>query len=128
MDESSHEMSDIAFGLFDRWGDLKQDYVSHPIKKGRGALGKELNKGEFLMIESFEVHKDYRRKGSDCLTSYGHMFRRHHATANSPSLGRRTLTETCTATGPSILQSTLRFLKHFKRQNNHSSELLNFVE
>lgn len=62
IDEPSEATSDMAFGIFDRWGNLQKDYISHPVKKGTGVWGKELNKGSILFIESIEMDKDHRRQ------------------------------------------------------------------
>lgn len=34
MEEPSQELAELAFSLFDRWGNVRSDYISHPVKKG----------------------------------------------------------------------------------------------
>ena len=64
MEEPSQELAELAFGLFDRWGNIKSDYLEHPVKKGSGVWGKELNRGSFLYVENLKVNKDHYRQGS----------------------------------------------------------------
>ena len=63
MEEASDHTSTVGFGLFNRWGCLKSEYMTHPVKKGTGVWGPELNKGRFALIEYFEVKEEYQRKG-----------------------------------------------------------------
>ena len=63
MEAPTHELSELAFGLFDRWGNIKSDYLEHPVKKGSGVWGKELNRGSFFYIENLKVDKDHYRQG-----------------------------------------------------------------
>ena len=63
MEEISHDAANLAFDIFDRWGCLKSEYQRHPIKKGNGVWGPELNSGRFLLIETVAVGEHYQRKG-----------------------------------------------------------------
>ena len=63
MEEISNDTADLAFDIFDRWGCLKSAYQCHPIKKGTGVWGPELNSGLFLLIETMAVGEQYQRKG-----------------------------------------------------------------
>ena len=63
MDDPTKTTSQLAFGIFDRWGNLKPQYIHHNFKKGTGVWGKELNHGRILWIEQIDVHPDYRRQG-----------------------------------------------------------------
>lgn len=63
MEEPSNDTATIGFGVFDRWGCLKPQFMSHPVKKGTGVWGPELNEGRFLQIELLSVRKSHRRKG-----------------------------------------------------------------
>ena len=63
MEEYSNDAANLAFDVFDRWGCLKSAYQSHPVKKGTGVWGPELNRGRFLLIEEMSVGERYQRKG-----------------------------------------------------------------
>ena len=63
MEAPTQELSELAFGLFDRWGNIKSEYLEHPVKKGSGVWGKELNRGSFFYIENLKVDKDHYRQG-----------------------------------------------------------------
>ena len=63
MEELTRDFFELAFGLFDRWGNLKSELRNHPIKKGTGVWGEELDEGKFLLIEEFTIDENHRRKG-----------------------------------------------------------------
>ena len=63
MEEFSNDAANLAFDVFDRWGCLKSAYQCHPIQKGTGVWGSELNSGRFLLIEHMSVGEQYQRKG-----------------------------------------------------------------
>ena len=63
MEEISNDAANLAFDVFDRWGCLKSAYQRHPIKKGTGVWGPELNSGRFLLIETLAIEEQYQRKG-----------------------------------------------------------------
>lgn len=63
MEELSIDTATVGFSVFNRWGCLKSEFLSHPIKKGTGLWGPELNQGRFLLIETFSIQEDYQRKG-----------------------------------------------------------------
>lgn len=63
MEEPTNDLSELAFSLFDRWGNLKSELRNHPIKKGTGIWGEELDEGKFLLIEEFTIDENHRRKG-----------------------------------------------------------------
>jgi len=63
MGEPSEETSSLAFDLFDRYARLKQELIEHPIKKGSGVWGKELNSGDILLIELLSIEKYFRGHG-----------------------------------------------------------------
>ena len=63
MEEPSQDTSALAFDLFDRYGCLKREFIEHPVKKGSGLWGKELDAGDLLLIESITVEKDHQRQG-----------------------------------------------------------------
>ena len=57
MEEPTHDTCELAFDLFDRWGCVKDDFLRHPIKKGTGVWGKELNEGVILLFEYISVDR-----------------------------------------------------------------------
>lgn len=63
MDEASQSASDLSSALFDRWGCLQSHFYEHPIRKGTGVWGRELDDGPFLLIEILSIYKEYRRQG-----------------------------------------------------------------
>lgn len=63
IEEPTSDTSEMGFDLFDRWGNLKNEYIQHDVKKGTGVWGKELNKGHILLIEYVNVDMDHRRQG-----------------------------------------------------------------
>lgn len=63
MEEPSNDTATVGFGIFNRWGCLKSEFLSHPIKKGTGVWGRESNRGRFLLIEKLSIHEKYQRKG-----------------------------------------------------------------
>jgi GNAT superfamily N-acetyltransferase len=63
MEEPCQELSSIAFELFDRYGRLKKELKDHPIRRGTGIWGSELDLGALFIIEYMLIEKDWRRKG-----------------------------------------------------------------
>lgn len=63
MEGPSEELSNVAFDLFDRYGRLKRELINHTIRKGTGVWGKELDYGDFFLIENLRIGSDWRRKG-----------------------------------------------------------------
>ncbi|KAL6240818.1 hypothetical protein RBB50_012233 [Rhinocladiella similis] len=63
MEQPSRETSMLAFDLFDRYGRLRPEFKTHPVMKGTGVWGQELDHGDILLIEEIFVDKDYRRQG-----------------------------------------------------------------
>jgi len=53
----------LALGLFDRYGRLKEEISQHPLRRGSGVWKKELDDGNLVLIEEVEVERNYRRKG-----------------------------------------------------------------
>jgi GNAT superfamily N-acetyltransferase len=62
MEEPCQELSSIAFELFDRYGRLRTELKDHPIQKGTGVWGSELDLGSFFVIEDLLIDKEWRRK------------------------------------------------------------------
>ena len=63
MEEPSNDSATVGFGVFNRWGCLRSEFLTHPIKKGTGVWGPELDKGRFLLIETLSIQGDYQRRG-----------------------------------------------------------------
>lgn len=63
MGERSEDLADLAFNLFDRWGCINDDILYHPVKKGTGIWGEELNRGKILLFQSLTAEEDVRRQG-----------------------------------------------------------------
>ena len=63
MEEASHDLKEFCLHLSDRWGNLKSEYLKHPIKKGTGVWGKEFNKGAILLITEVYVYQNFRHQG-----------------------------------------------------------------
>ncbi|KAG4429733.1 hypothetical protein IFR05_014784 [Cadophora sp. M221] len=63
MEEPCQELSDIVFKLFDRYGRLKEEYITHPVRKGTGYWGAELNFGNLFILEHVAIKRDFRRMG-----------------------------------------------------------------
>jgi GNAT superfamily N-acetyltransferase len=64
MEGPSQDMSALAFGVFDRYGYLQTNLKEHPVRRGTGVWGSELDTGPLLLIECFEIiDKEWRRKG-----------------------------------------------------------------
>lgn len=63
MEEPTQDLAELAFDLFDRWGCVKDDFLYHPVKKGTGTWGEELNGGKILFFQSLTVEENFRRQG-----------------------------------------------------------------
>ncbi|GAB1217283.1 hypothetical protein ATERTT37_006519 [Aspergillus terreus] len=53
LEEPSEETCDVAFHVFDRYGTVKAKYKDHPVQKGTGVWGNELDHGPLFLIENF---------------------------------------------------------------------------
>ncbi|KAF4169680.1 hypothetical protein CNMCM6936_006839 [Aspergillus lentulus] len=64
MEEPSEETCNVAFHVFDRYGTVKAKYKDHPVQRGTGAWGNELDHGPLFLIENLHVTElNLRRKG-----------------------------------------------------------------
>lgn len=64
MEEPSEETCDVAFHVFDRYGTVKTKYKDHPVQRGTGVWGNELDHGPLSLIENLHVTAlEMRRKG-----------------------------------------------------------------
>lgn len=64
MEVPSREMCDMAFQVFDRYGTVKTKYKGHPVQRGTGIWGKELDYGPLFLIEELHVAAlELRRRG-----------------------------------------------------------------
>ncbi|KAL2793476.1 hypothetical protein BJX66DRAFT_338795 [Aspergillus keveii] len=58
------DMSDLALDVFDQYGTIKSKFKEHPVHKGSGVWGDELDHGPLFVIEQFHVvAPELRRKG-----------------------------------------------------------------
>ncbi|KAJ5098833.1 hypothetical protein N7532_005834 [Penicillium argentinense] len=64
MEVPSEETCDVAFHTFDRYGTVKAKYKDHPVQRGTGVWGNELDHGPLFLIEKLHVTAlNLRRKG-----------------------------------------------------------------
>jgi hypothetical protein len=63
MEPPSEDTMELALTLFDRYGNLKNEIIDHPVRKGSGVWKEELNNGNMVLIESVRVDQKWRRKG-----------------------------------------------------------------
>ncbi|KAM7188078.1 hypothetical protein V8F33_010841 [Rhypophila sp. PSN 637] len=57
-----HEVTDLAYTLFDQNGHFREKFYHHSVAKGTGVWGTEINTGEILLIEIFKVSRAWRGK------------------------------------------------------------------
>ncbi|KAK8091276.1 hypothetical protein PG994_000781 [Apiospora phragmitis] len=62
MNEGSMGTSDLAFGLFDRYGRVSRKYVDPGFRRGTGAWGRELDRGDILFIDELTVYSQASRR------------------------------------------------------------------
>ncbi|KAF7171079.1 hypothetical protein CNMCM5623_003535 [Aspergillus felis] len=64
MEVPSEETCDVAFHVFDRYGTVKAKYKDHPVQRGTGVWGNELDHGPIFLIKKLHVTElNLRRKG-----------------------------------------------------------------
>jgi len=63
MEEPNIETASFAFDLFDRYGRLRNELKTHPVRKGSGKWNEELDNGDLLLLEKVEVDAEYRKRG-----------------------------------------------------------------
>ena len=64
MELPEEETCKVAFNVFDRYGTVKAKYKDHPVQRGTGVWGIELDHGPLFLIEEIRVTAlDLRRKG-----------------------------------------------------------------
>lgn len=64
MEEPSEETCGVAFHVFDRYGTVQTKYKDHPVQRGTGVWGNELDHGPLFLIEKVHVTAlELRRKG-----------------------------------------------------------------
>lgn len=64
MEEPSQDTCDVAFEVFDRYGTVKAKYKDHPVQRGTGVWGNELDNGPLFLIEELHVTApELRRRG-----------------------------------------------------------------
>ncbi|RPA85161.1 hypothetical protein BJ508DRAFT_322990 [Ascobolus immersus RN42] len=70
MESASEGLAELASSVFDRFGNLKDEFMTHPIRKGSGAFGNEVSRGSFLCIETLEISvQKYKRLGIGALVT-----------------------------------------------------------
>ncbi|KAJ5124023.1 zinc knuckle transcription factor, partial [Penicillium bovifimosum] len=64
MEEPSEETCGVAFHVFDRYGTVQTKYKDHPVQRGTGVWGNDLDHGPLFLIEKLHViAPELRRKG-----------------------------------------------------------------
>jgi hypothetical protein len=64
MEVPSEETCNVAFHVFDRYGTVQTKYKDHPVQRGTGVWGNELDHGPLFLIEKVHVTAlELRRKG-----------------------------------------------------------------
>lgn len=64
MEEPSEETCSVAFHAFDRYGTVRTKYKDHPVQRGTGVWGNELDYGPLFLIEKLHITAlELRRKG-----------------------------------------------------------------
>ena len=63
MGDPEGETAELAFDLFNRFGSLKSQYKEHPVHRGSGVWGNELDRGDILLIGEITVSEAYKRRG-----------------------------------------------------------------
>ncbi|KAK6358054.1 hypothetical protein TWF730_007408 [Orbilia blumenaviensis] len=63
MSEEVAEFRRMAYFLFNRYGRFKEHFKSHPVQRGSGVWGDELDNGDIFFIECVHVVPAWRRKG-----------------------------------------------------------------
>jgi GNAT superfamily N-acetyltransferase len=59
----SRDTALLAYELFDRYGCFKEELQHHPVKRGSGIWGQELDHGDLLIFEVITVEQEYQYQG-----------------------------------------------------------------
>lgn len=71
MTEQGPRAEAMACTLFDRVGRLEKNWMDHPVLKGTGVWGSELDTGDILFIDHFCINENWRGKGvEDVIIKY----------------------------------------------------------
>lgn len=62
MEEPTRQTSELAFELFDRYGRLRKEFREHPVNKGTGVWGSELDGEDILLFENIRIEPGHRRQ------------------------------------------------------------------
>ncbi|UPL00965.1 hypothetical protein LCI18_011899 [Fusarium solani-melongenae] len=62
MEEPTRQTSELAFELFDRYGRLRKEFREHPVNKGTGVWGSELDGEDILLFENIQIEPGYHRQ------------------------------------------------------------------
>ena len=82
------DTKNLFVALFDRWVNLRPEFCSHPVKKGTGVWGPELNNGSLLLVCHLYVYEEYRQEGRE-----RRLF--HDLWAKARNVAIRDLSENC---------------------------------
>jgi hypothetical protein len=64
MEALNEETCDVAYHVFDRYGTVKAKYRDHPVQRGAGVWGNELDHGPLFLMEKIHVTAlELRRQG-----------------------------------------------------------------
>ncbi len=78
MEEPSRDMSCLAYEVFDRYGFLKEEFKTHPVRKGSGAWSSELDIGRLFLIEYIRVDAGWKRLGLGTIMAKALMKKAQH--------------------------------------------------
>ncbi|KAI8668906.1 hypothetical protein NCS57_00703800 [Fusarium keratoplasticum] len=62
MEEPTRQTSELAFELFDRYGRLRKEFREHPVNKGTGVWGSELDGEDILLFENIRIEPGHHRQ------------------------------------------------------------------
>ncbi|KAJ4142534.1 hypothetical protein NW754_009976 [Fusarium falciforme] len=62
MEEPTRQTSELAFELFDRYGRLCKEFREHPVHRGTGVWGSELDGGDIILFESIRIEPGHRHQ------------------------------------------------------------------
>ncbi|RPA85160.1 hypothetical protein BJ508DRAFT_359244 [Ascobolus immersus RN42] len=68
LERISDDVCRLAFGIFTRYGQLKDEIINHPVRKGSSVWGKEVDHGSFLSVDQIMIDEAYRRRGIGLFT------------------------------------------------------------
>src|SRR5690606_6171891 len=63
LSSSSEALQQFSMAMLDKWGDLRQVFISHAVRKGTGVWGEELGLGGFVFVEKVIVREEWKGCG-----------------------------------------------------------------